>query len=429
MRNFFCFLVGFMMVVSCQKKLNNVKGANTRLDTLISKAKNHYVNHDSLKNYLSESLTILSSFQNDSLKRYYLNQVSNQYFNKGFMQDYLQVCKFNLELATEAKDSALMPLIHYDLTDYYYYYDQYDTAYFHIIEAIKILKSKENTWLLGRSYLNKAAISYAQYASIEAEIDAIKAIKIAETIDDKRLIYDANSLLAGIFTNLKDYKKSEEYYLKAINNLQNLKDDLQYVSLLSLTYNNLGLLLKKQEKYNEALAYFQKSIEIDSIKSKDFLQYVIVVDNINHTELKLGTPVSLSDFEYALKIRDSLHLKQGVSHSKIYIGDFYLTKQDTANAIINYKEALDLANEIQKHEDVLRVLKTLATIEPAKSESYLKRQIFLIDSLNKAERNIRNKFTRIEYETDLIEEEKKVLEKQNKWILIISIILFAFGIL
>uniref|UniRef100_UPI00404B68C9 sensor histidine kinase n=2 Tax=Flavobacterium sp. TaxID=239 RepID=UPI00404B68C9 len=46
-----------------------------------------------------------------------------------------------------------------------------------------------------------------------------------------------------------------------------------------------------------------------------------------------------------------------------------------------------------------------------------------------AERNIRNKFTRIEYETDLIEEEKKVLEKQNKWILIISIILFAFGIL
>uniref|UniRef100_UPI0040498BE6 tetratricopeptide repeat protein n=1 Tax=Flavobacterium sp. TaxID=239 RepID=UPI0040498BE6 len=429
MRNFFYSLVGFMLVVSCQKKLNNVKGANTRLDTLISKAKNHYVNHDSLKNYLSESLTILSSFQNDSLKRYYLNQVSNQYFNKGFMQEYLQVCKFNLELATEAKDSALIPLIHYDLTDYYFYYDQYDTAYFHINEAVKILKNKENTWLLGRSYFNKAAISLSQNSSIEAEIDAVKALKIAETIDDKRLIYDAYRLLGGIFNNLKNFKKSEEYYLKALNSLKNLKEDPQYILLESATYNNLGDLFKRQKKHDEALAYFQKGLELDGLKIEYLLQYAIMFDNINHTKLKLGMPVSLSDFEYALKIRDSLNLKEGVSYSKIHIGDFYLAKQDTTNAIINYKEALDLANEIQKHEDVLRVLNVLATIEPAKSESYLKRQIFLTDSLNTAERNIRNKFTRIEYETDLIEEEKKVLEKQNKWILIISIILFAFGIL
>jgi signal transduction histidine kinase len=59
-------------------------------------------------------------------------------------------------------------------------------------------------------------------------------------------------------------------------------------------------------------------------------------------------------------------------------------------------------------------LKQLAIIEPAKAAVYNKEYIHINDSLQKAERNIGDKFTRIEYETDQIKEENSSLTTQNR---------------
>jgi signal transduction histidine kinase len=56
----------------------------------------------------------------------------------------------------------------------------------------------------------------------------------------------------------------------------------------------------------------------------------------------------------------------------------------------------------------------LAIIEPIKATAYNKEYIHINDSLQKADRNIAEKFTRIEYETDEIKQENTDLTTQNR---------------
>jgi len=429
MRNCFFLILFFLFVCSCQQKINVNSKEQTRLDSLISKSQQLDYNPVQVKNYMAESLDFLKSYQNDSLKRYYLNKISNQYFNHGLMDEYLRVCQMNLLLSEQAKDSTMLPIIHYDLTDYYYYYSVYDSAYFHVNKAIKILKSQPESVLLGRAYLNKAAISQSQNALIEAEIEAIEALKIGEKTNDKRLIYDASNLLGLIFNKLKEFDSSLKYHFKALETLNDLKNDPQYDNIQSSTNNNLGITYKNQEKFKEAITFFEQGLKNKNLKRINATHYAILLDNLAHSRLKLGESVSLSDFEEPLQIRDSLGVKSGLIYSRMHMGDFYISKKDSTNAIEQYHLAMSLANETKSHEEVLKLLNLLAVLEPKKSKEYLNRQIFLADSLNIAERNIQNKFTRIEYETAQVEEEKKILQKQNNIILGIGITIVLFFIL
>ena len=199
--------------------------------------------------------------------------------------------------------------------------------------------------------------------------------------------------------------------------------------LQSSTNNNLGITYKNQERYHDAIKFFEQGLENRNLKNIYPAHYATLFDNLAHTRLMLGKPVALSDFLVSLRNRDSLGFKSGLIYSRMHIGDYYLDKKDTLSAIAEYQLAMSLANETKSYEEVLKLLNQLAVLEPLKTKDYLKRQIFLSDSLNTAERNIRNKFTRIEYETALVEEEKKVLQKQNSWILGVSIVVFLFLIL
>jgi signal transduction histidine kinase len=429
MRNFFYLLIGSLLLCACRQKLGENNSEQTRLDSLIVKSQQMDFNPKEVEKHLSEGLELLKTYQNDSTKRVYLNKISNQYFNIGLMDDYLNVCRLNLQLSEQAKDSSMMPIIHIDISDYYYYFSVYDSAYFHVNKVIKILKNKPNHVLLGRAYLNKAAISHSQKALIEAEIEAIEALKIGENIDNKRLVYDASNLLGLILNKLEDYERSLEYHFKALNTLSDLKKDAQYFVLQSSTNNNLGITYKNQERYHDAIKFFEQGLENRNLKNIYPVHYAVLLDNLAHTRLMLGKPVALSDFLVSLRIRDSLGFKSGLIYSRMHIGDYYLDKKDTLSAIAEYQLAMSLANVTKSYEEVLKLLNQLAVLEPLKTKDYLKRQIFLSDSLNTAERNIRNKFTRIEYETALVEEEKKVLQKQNSWILGVSIVVFLFLIL
>ncbi|MFY8189003.1 MAG: hypothetical protein ACOVLC_13745 [Flavobacterium sp.] len=220
MRNFFYLLIGSLLLCACRQKLGENNSEQTRLDSLIVKSQQMDFNPKEVEKHLSEGLELLKTYQNDSMKRAYLNKISNQYFNNGLMDDYLNVCRLNLQLSEQAKDSSMMPIIHIDISDYYYYFSVYDSAYFHVNKVIKILKNKPNHVLLGRAYLNKAAISHSQKALIEAEIEAIEALKIGEKIDNKRLVYDASNLLGLILNKLEDYERSLEYHFKALNTLE-----------------------------------------------------------------------------------------------------------------------------------------------------------------------------------------------------------------
>ena len=143
--------------------------------------------------------------------------------------------------------------------------------------------------------------------------------------------------------------------------------------------------------------------------------YALLLGNLAYSQFKLKESDGLPELFYkSLKLRDSLRLTTGVIITKIHLSEYFTTKNDTVKATQYSKEALETARKSKNARNLLLPLRQLAIIEPKKAAVYNKEYIHINDSLQKADRNIAEKFTRIEYETDEIKQENTDLTTQNR---------------
>ena len=167
----------------------------------------------------------------------------------------------------------------------------------------------------------------------------------------------------------------------------------------------------------------------DLILYKPFV-YAILLDNLGYSRFKLKVSEGLPDLFYeSLKIRDSLQLTTGIITTKIHLSEYYASKGESSKALQFSNEALATARKSKNARNLLLPLKQLAIIEPQKASIYNKEYIHVNDSLQKAERKMGDKFTRIEYETDEIKQENTDLTVQNRNIVYIFgtvLVLFVF---
>lgn len=87
------------------------------------------------------------------------------------------------------------------------------------------------------------------------------------------------------------------------------------------------------------------------------------------------------------------------------------------------------SREIQNSRAILASLKQLGIVEPQKASIYSEEYIRINDSLQSAERKSKDKFARIEYETDEIIQQKDKLAEQNRNILFFFGLVVMIGIL
>lgn len=128
----------------------------------------------------------------------------------------------------------------------------------------------------------------------------------------------------------------------------------------------------------------------------------------------------------SLRIRDSLHNVIGIVSSKINIGEYYLYKKDSIKALAYIKEGFILSQKIKSSPHTIQSLKLLMENDFKNKTYYTNQYIKINDSLHEVERITRNKFARIAYETDEIEDKNQLLVKRNTYILIIAVVLIVF---
>ncbi|MNQ92024.1 Oxygen sensor histidine kinase NreB [compost metagenome] len=125
-------------------------------------------------------------------------------------------------------------------------------------------------------------------------------------------------------------------------------------------------------------------------------------------------------FFESLRIVDSMGVESDILYKKIHIGEYFLTQKDTFKSIQSLKEANQLAVKIKNSNEILASLKLLSELDKKNQLYYANEYIKLSDSINQVQKNAHNKYARIEYETSRIEDENKVLTKENFYILFIS---------
>jgi len=156
-----------------------------------------------------------------------------------------------------------------------------------------------------------------------------------------------------------------------------------------------------------------------------------LIDNIAYTKFLRGDTLNIvEDLYKSLKIRDSLKNISGMVICKRHLSEFYAVKKDTILAVKYANEAFGLADQLENYRDKLETLLLLSRVDRQKSNKYLNEYVRISDSLQVEDRKIRNKFTRIRFETDEYIEETEKLSQQNILILLggfIVIILLSFA--
>ena len=426
----FCTIIIFLTILGCENKSNSnvsqddhsrdIKYISSGLNNIKSQNQSRTIQLEILKKIEKR----IDRLNNGKLKNKYQLKLSYHYL---ILEDSLNFRRSNQiarSLAEKLEDSSAVAASFWDLGDFLQSRNIKDSAYYYYNNSQKIYKALNQDFNTSRLLLNMAIIQKNIKDYTGSEVTTTEAIRLLKPLEKYKQLYSAYNNLGIIYNELENYEKSLIYYKKAESYLRSTNKTDLFPSL----WNNIGIIYNNSGDYKTASNYYSRALSFnDSIVKNDGKLYAMLLDNYSYNRIKAkDTNGVLPVFKYSLNIRDSLNLLAGQIINKIHLAEYYVLIKDTSTAISYLKKAKAQAIESQNTRDVLSSLKLLAEISGNNSLKYANEYIDLSDSLYKEERETRNKFTRIRFETDeYISKSQKLSEKVTQISLIgVTVLLF-----
>lgn len=389
---------------------------------------------DRKETFLDSLNAFSASLKNDLLTRNFLFDLSAEYYYLHQSSKSLAVCQKALVLSEQAKDTMAIAKSFYYIGDTYEV-KQKDSAYHYYQQAEKLYRLLNNKEMTGKMLFNKAYVLFYEGNFLESEILLSKALQLLKNGENKKLFFSGCTLMGSNLSRLEEYKNAEKYYLLAKGVLNDLiENEIEFDKNNNYKISvsvNLSEVYRKTAQYKKAIQELESILDPD-LKKEWPHYYATIIGNLGYTKLKSG---NLSGVEKLLKEALDISRKNGNEASQIYklsyLGEYYLAVKDTSLSIDYLKQSLQLAEKLQSSDDIKMNLKLLSKIDYLNDSFYNKSYIAVSDSLTKVQRNNRNKYARIEYETSTIEDENKSLSAKNLYLIIGSflIILVSGGVL
>lgn len=428
----YLFLIFFLLTLIGCKKTNKVNSLleeeKDSLAYFFEKANNDSITNEERHQYTKKAVDIISGEKNDSMNRINYFKVANRYFNMGALEDYKKTTLLLIQNSIEAKDTTSLVKAYTYISDYYVSKNISDSIYIYNNELQKLYTILKEDANVAKCLLNKAILQHNESDFLGCERTVLTMLKKLRRTNNYEMRYEAYNFLGIIYAELAEYTLSEQYYDKAVE-IANMEGIPVNYQLKAATLNNLGILYRKQNKDKKALDFFRiASNQKNLFKDRPNI-YAMVKDNIAYSKFKLGDSNQLPDLFYeALKIRDSLNIIPGIIVNNIHLSEYYASKKDTLKAIEYASRAYTVASEHNEIRDVLPALKQLSNVEPKKALQYSAEYYKIDDSLKLAERKIKNKFSRIEYETEELVLEKEKLVEQRKTLIYTGLSIILLGV-
>lgn len=248
----------------------------------------------------------------------------------------------------------------------------------HEMEVIKPpLKSDDNTlktleWLreIGRKQVGEASYKMAIYSMQRQDWGkAKKLIYEAVTMEPNNLNYLKFAI--HIAYNNHDYKMAEAYMLRIFNTQKKLLEDkpLELANLL----DNLAIIYKSQNRYNDAIIAIQKSLSINEANEGE--QYPKLIERLYRMtdfSIHLGDyGDALLQMEQTIQVIEKNPSESSAQEmAKVYhnIGDIYRFQKHFSDAETAYLKALELweENTQQGKSGMSLTIKSLSMVQTAK---------------------------------------------------------------
>ncbi len=417
-------------LISC----NDRKETSTIEKDVIPYKFRNYSNFQKNK-YLDSIFNKLIFSYDDSLKIKNLFEICNQYY---YQKDYISSIKTSkkaFDTASKLNDSLNIGRSLYYIGDCYLEY-QKDSAYYYYKEAEKIFRKLNNKEKLALVLYNKAYLLFYEGNYVESEIEVIKALNCLKNTEKLITKYRCYSLQGSNHLELGEYDKALEYFnLSAAMLKQMKKEGLEKDAYYDYEITNtidLCTAYDKKGEYKMSISALNEIITKSNFETYPKLKY-FVYGNLAYSLMKDGQ-FALSDkyfktaFSLAKKEKDEL----GYLYIIIDYGEYNLLSKNLNKAKLLFDEALVLSKKLNNGKEILISLDFLSEVDKANAASYRAEYIRINDSIVKKQRENREKFARIEYETDKVVEQNKILSDKNLLLLLgltISIAIFLIVII
>lgn len=426
----FIFLL-LVLLFSCQTLYSQKSLNSWEYDSIIKFRSLGDDNNNPLEiryKYAIKAVNLSKNLNVDSILLKSNRVLSTVYLYKGDYDSFSKLNYSNLELAKKLKDSLTIGITSHNLGFYHHNNLQNDSAYYYYTNAIKNYNQVGEVSRQIGALSNLSSIQLVEKDYFGSEESAIRALKLLENLpeteknlDDSWILYNR---LSNLSLNLGLYDKSLEYHNKAIE-ISSKMDDGFYNKNLSI--HNQAFVFRKKGNYTKALELYTSLLKQEKLFEIDPTFYPLILDNIAFTRFEAGE----KDYENmekmlkrAYKISDSLEDPITKLAVTIDLSKFYKAQNKIENALQYSQESYQLAKETSSNDILLESMALLAQLKPGEEgKKYFEEHIKLSDSLLNHERGIRNKFARVQFETDQIEQENERIARERFWLLMVSIVL------
>ncbi|WP_242155895.1 sensor histidine kinase [Aestuariivivens sediminis] len=333
---------------------------------------------------------------------------------------------------SKSSDSIFIAKEYYKIGEIYRKSLLSDTAYYYYQTAEKVFRKNNLKYELALTLYGIAVCQSNNKDYTGSEVTAIESLTLLNEFNESNEInrykaYIYNTL--GInFDQLGNFEESEKYYNRSLEIKRDLEGD--YERSIGNTENNLGGVYIEAGKYDLAKEQFDKILSNSNLIRNNPDIYVSALGNYANT-LYLNKEFNQLPGLYlkALKICDSTNQDYHSIVIHQHLAEYYHFKKQKDSALYYAYKAKEIS-EKYNNDDLLKSLLILSEIEDSdKAAAYLKSYIKLNDSLQKAERAIRDKFARIRFDTQRVEQENRQIAKERMWLMIISIIVIIASLL
>ncbi len=292
------------------------------------------------------------------------------WFNNN-MDSALLIYQESLELSNERNDSSMIAKVSNNIGVTYQYIGNIDSSEKYLSHACQLYKSIDNKKAYAKAALDLGGLytSMSRYdLAIEKLLDGLSTF---EEINDTLYLIHGYNGVGNLYLNIEEAELALSFYRKALRLTKifeqadisdelycniglayfqglNNNDSAEYYFLKALskegiennhllystTLVNLATLKNNQEKYSEALGYFNIVKSLKNTKSDPYSRMVCCI-NMGNTYLKIG---QINKAELSLKegLEQAIHLNSLEFQKNAYL---YLSRVDSING--NYSDALD----------------------------------------------------------------------------------------
>jgi tetratricopeptide (TPR) repeat protein len=141
-----------------------------------------------------------------------------------------------------------------------------DRALSYANQAFSIISTVNNDSLKAESYNVFGDVYLVRNDKILALRNYLIALRLAEDIKNPSVLRASNVNLSGFYSNIGDYDRAIDYYIRAMKNLDDIKEkNVPYVRVVDIS--SIGNLYAQKKNYDLAISYFKRSIAMaDSLK-------------------------------------------------------------------------------------------------------------------------------------------------------------------